>query len=142
MAWTYSCPKCQSVVNPDETVILVCGRGDWKFLIGLHPQPGNYTVYMPPGAELESGLRYDFYCPVCRKSLVSDEHHNLCSLIIWQGDTRRRVLFSRIAGERATYVVMDKSLEERHGADSVNYDKTLPHFRIADTPSGPRIVTK
>ena len=40
MSWTYGCPYCQSVVNPDETVILVAVQKQMKFLIGFHPAPG------------------------------------------------------------------------------------------------------
>jgi hypothetical protein len=121
MSWTYSCPFCGKVVNPDETVILIMERGADQVLIGFHPQPGNYTIYMPPGMELQRGEQWEFYCPLCRANLIAQEHENLCALVCWQGEIRRRVLFSSIVGERATYVVEEKAVHT-HGDDSHAYD--------------------
>jgi hypothetical protein len=121
MSWTYGCPFCGSVVNPDETVILVAAREGLQILMGFHPQPGNYTVYLPPGVELGQGERWDFYCPLCRQNLASAENEDLCELQLWQGDVRRRVMFSRVAGERATYIVMDENSDERHGEHAQKY---------------------
>ncbi len=130
MTWTYSCPLCGNIINPDETVILVANRGDSTILLGLHPQPGNYTMYIPPGCDLRMGDRWDFYCPVCRENLLSEEHENLCTLTIWQGDARRKLLFSRVFGERATYVVADKNLENSYGEHSKNYENTVPRYHL------------
>jgi hypothetical protein len=122
MSWTYSCPYCEKVVNPDETVILLAERGDEQTLLGFHPQPGNYTIYVPPGVTLSRGDEWEFSCPVCRANLRAPEHPNLCALTVWQGSERRRVLFSRIVGEQATYVVADQSVAEAHGGDVDAYD--------------------
>ncbi|MDD5308112.1 MAG: hypothetical protein PHU25_12390 [Deltaproteobacteria bacterium] len=122
MSWTYRCPHCKGVVNPDETVIVLAAREDKQILLGFHPKPGNYTLYLPPGEDLGEGERWDFYCPICRRSLASEEHENLCSLIIWQGDKRRRVLFSRVAGERATYVIEDRNVAETYGEHAASYE--------------------
>lgn len=141
MSWTYSCPYCQNVVNPDETVILIAGRSDVRILIGFHPQPGNYTIYLPPGCDLRAGDRWDFFCPVCQENLQSEEHENLCSLVVWQGAARRRILFSRVVGERATYITLDSNVEQKLGEHAGRYEQTLPRFRIEEGPDGPKIVT-
>jgi hypothetical protein len=125
MSWTYSCPYCESVVNPDETVILLGERGSTQCLMGFHPQPGNYTIYVPPGVDLAQGDKWDFLCPVCRANLRSYEHDHLCALVCWQGPKRRIVFFSRIVGERATYVVEDTSVDEKHGDHADAYNDTL-----------------
>ena len=122
MSWTYSCPHCEKVVNPDETVILVAERKDEQMLIGFHPQPGNYTIYVPPGVQLDRGDEWEFSCPLCRANLRAPEHPNLSTLVVWQGNERRRVLFSRIVGERATYVVQDRKVAETHGDAAKAYD--------------------
>jgi hypothetical protein len=125
MSWTYSCPKCHGVVNPDETVILIGVCPEYRFMIGFHPQPGNYTVYLPPGVDLVQGRRYEFVCPLCRANLGSPQHANLSMLEVWQGDHKRILLFSNIAGERATYIVKDESLEENHGDHADHYRGNL-----------------
>jgi len=123
------------VVNPDETVILVGLLGEVTLLFGFHPQPGNYTTYLAPGCDLRNSDRWEFYCPICRANLRADEHENLCELMIWQGDAMRKILFSRVVGERATYVVMDAatiSVEEAHGEHAKNYEHTLPRFNLEE----------
>jgi hypothetical protein len=126
MSWTYGCPHCNSVVNPDETVILVAVHDNMRFLIGFHPAPGNYTIYLPPGIQLDHGSQFRFLCPICQRDLQSAGHNNLSCLDVWQGDTRRKILFSNIAGEHATYVVKeDDVLIDRHGPHSDAYDEEL-----------------
>ena len=131
MSWTYSCPHCGQILNPDETVILIAHVDRRDVLIGFHPQPGNYTIYLPQGVDLKWGVGIDFYCPLCRTNLESRSHENFCELVIWQGRARRRILFSRIAGEHATYVVQEEpkakkaKVEERHGEHTDRYNITL-----------------
>jgi hypothetical protein len=129
MSWTYSCPYCDSVVNPDETVILLGERGSIQCLLGFHPQPGNYTIYVAPGIDMSRGDLWDFLCPICRANLRSEEHDNLCKLICWQGQKRRLVLFSRVVGEQATYTVEDQTVDEKHGTDADQYDDTLRRLK-------------
>jgi len=137
MSWTYSCPHCAQVLNPDETVILIGYINRQEVLVGFHPQPGNYTAYLPPGVELQHGTSYDFFCPLCRTNLESQSHENLCELVIWYGHERRRLLFSRNAGEHATYVVRatptpaapQEQIAERHGEHTGRYDNTLTFVR-------------
>jgi len=132
VSWTYSCPHCGQVLNPDETVILIGHIDRQDVLIGFHPQPGNYTVYLPPGVDLQYGRAADFFCPLCRTNLESQTHESFCELVIWQGQQRRRIMFSRIAGEHATYILREEpaekkapQLEERHGEHTDRYEITL-----------------
>ncbi len=122
MAWTYSCPHCGNVVNPDETVILLAILGESQMLVGLHPQPGNYTTYLPPGVQINVGDKWNFYCPLCRADLTDQEYNDLCALILHEGKTGRRVLFSKISGQRATYLIKDEQLDEIHGEDAKKHD--------------------
>jgi len=41
-----------------------------------------------------------------------------------EGHTKRKVLFSRLYGEKATYVVDDEKLKRSHGDHSKIYDVT------------------
>lgn len=122
MAWTYSCPHCGNVVNPDETVTLIGILGEEQMLVGFHPKPGNYTTYLPPGVQVNVGERWSFYCPLCRADLTAEEYDNLVALILHDGAIGRRVLFSKIFGQRATYLIKDQQLDEIHGDDAKTYD--------------------
>ncbi len=71
MRWTYACPHCEAMLNPDETVVLIGECGPHRILIGFHPEPGNYRAFFPPEFELQEGSMWDFSCPVCDRSLVA-----------------------------------------------------------------------
>jgi hypothetical protein len=113
------------VLNPEETVVLIGAQGVRRMLMGFHPEPGNYEIIVPPGTVIEPGSRWDFFCPVCQKSLVTAENENLCALDLIEGETRHQVLFSRVAGEHATLVVADQRLAGEHGEHAATY---VHHF--------------
>ena len=121
MSWEYSCPKCKAMLNPDRSIILEMVRGDVDCLIGLHPQPGKYEVYLPPKVYTEDGTRWEFSCPMCKKSLTTVEDPNLCELELATGGESLHILFSCIAGEHATFVVHQDTLEDRYGQDAGRY---------------------
>ena len=125
MSWEYRCSKCGSMLNPGNMVTLVAINGGAQMLVGFHPDPGNYDLYKPPEAEFEQGDAWDFFCPVCHTNLKSDTHENLCELIQIEEGVHKRLFFSRIAGERATYVVRDEIGIEKHGDHADRYDDTI-----------------
>ena len=114
MRWSYSCPHCQGVLNRDETILLHGKCGAEEIIIGLHPMPGNYRISMPRDYEFEPGSRWEFSCPSCRESLISDVSPDLCCIDMVTKKVRHRVYFSRIAGEHATFVISAEGIE-RHG---------------------------
>ena len=129
MSWDYCCPRCKTALNPDRSVILAAAHGDTRVLIGFHPKPGNYEVYLPPNVRTEEGSRWDFYCPVCQANLTAAEDDNLCELELWADKKPLRLFFSRVAGEHATFVVHEDTLSEKHGDDSVHYDPLWAHLK-------------
>jgi hypothetical protein len=123
MSWTYSCPRCGAMLNPDETVVLIGEHAGTRVLVGFHPEPGNYKAYMPPGAEANDGSRWEFFCPLCRASLVTELSTELCALDMLARGVAHRVYFSRTAGDHATFVVSAEGIErlgedvERHSLE-------------------------
>jgi hypothetical protein len=107
MRWTYSCPKCSGMLNPGDTIILVASREHNRHLIAFHPEPGNYEIHIPPGAQMQEGTTWDFMCPICHETLTTEPGSNLCAVCLQDGDTHSKVLFSRIAGEQMTFVAAD-----------------------------------
>jgi len=129
MHWTYSCPVCGSPLNPGEWVVLCAEREGHRFLAGFHPQPGNYEVELPPGEEMPVGSVWDFYCPVCERSLTSELSDELCALDVRMAGESHRVYFSRIAGEEATFVVTAEGLLKDYGIHTDRYLEHMVHTK-------------
>lgn len=128
MNWTYSCPHCRAVLNPDESIMLLAQRDERCFLVGFHPQPGNYEVYLPPDVEMPPGSRWSFACPVCRQALTSELSDELCALDMTSGGDPHRVYFSRVTGEQATFVVTAEGLLTDHGIHTDRHLERLVHL--------------
>lgn len=129
MRWTYSCPHCDATLNPEESIVLRAERNGRRMLVGLHPQPGNYEVELPPGKTMAAGTRWDFSCPVCDHTLVSELSDDLCAIDMCSHDERHRVYFSRIAGEEATFVVSAEGMLTDHGIHTDQYLEHLVHLK-------------
>ncbi|MCU0662900.1 MAG: hypothetical protein MUC50_11320 [Myxococcota bacterium] len=121
MIHVYACPKCQSILSPGERIVLVGSSGGERVLVAFHPQPGNYEVWVPPGVELKQGALWSFFCPLCCTDLRSPDNDKLCALEVITNDRPRQALFSRIAGEQATFIVTPTAIEHRHGPDADLY---------------------
>ncbi len=123
MRWTYSCPHCEAMLNPDETIILIGSGGAGRMMVGFHPEPGNYRAYFPPGFALEVGVEWHFFCPVCSQSLEAEIAPRLCAVDMVSAGSRHRIFFSRTAGEKATFVITAEGVEkfgshvERHSLE-------------------------
>jgi len=115
MHWNYRCPECRAMLNPDRTIILVAVSEGKRVLVGFHPEPGNYEIYLPPGTATHPGSRWDFSCPVCNASLATPDNDNLCALVLEDEGGPQRVLFSRVAGEQVTLVVGRRGVVREHG---------------------------
>ena len=117
MRWTYACPHCAAMLNPDETIVLIGECGPHRVLMGFHPEPGNYQGYLPPGLELQEGSMWDFSCPVCARSLATDLAPELCALDMSTQGVRHRLYFSLTAAEHATFVITAEGIQ-KHGSDA------------------------
>ena len=122
MSWEYSCPKCQAMLNPGCAIILTAYHDDKRFLIGMHPQPGKYEIFLPPKELCEDGEKWEFYCPLCQDTLRTKEDANFCELGLMVDGETLRILFSRVAGEHATFILHEDLVKERHGKDADLYD--------------------
>ena len=97
--------------------------------VGLHPQPGNYEVYLPPEVEIAAGTRWSFGCPVCRQELTTELSEDLCALDMHTGGDAHRMYFSRVAGERATFMVTAEGLLSDFGVHADQYLEHLVHLK-------------
>ena len=121
MSWEYSCPRCRASLNPARTIVLKMSRDDVTCLIGMHPQPGKYEIYLPPNVTTEDGTAWDFSCPLCSEALMTEHEPNLCELDLTVDDHKVKILFSRIAGEHATFLCPEDRPCEEYGEDAERY---------------------
>lgn len=121
----YGCPKCGATLNPAGSIILLGSHEGERILIGFHPDPGNYEVYVQPETEIGEGQRWDLLCPVCHESLESPDIEDFCALDLFEEGRRRKLLFSRIRGRRATFVATDEGVQEEYGEHAAEY---TPHL--------------
>lgn len=121
MSWEYCCPKCKAMLNPGRDIILAAQHEETRVLIGLHPTPGKYEVYLPPRVAAEDGTKWGFSCPMCQSDLVTEEDDSLCELELSVDGKPVRILFSRIASEHATFIVHEGTPREEFGKDAVRY---------------------
>ena len=62
---------------------------------------------------------------MCRADLRTDEDENLCELVLRIEGEPLRILFSRVAGEHATFIMHGREVRERYGEDSPRYDQLV-----------------
>jgi hypothetical protein len=127
MGRSYHCPHCHRVLNPGTKVVLVIDNNGERELILLSPELGDYTVVYPLSFTPELGRLYTFRCPVCQRDLTSSLNANLVELEAETDDlSTERVAFSRIYGERATFVGSGPDHVTLYGDHAVRYD--APNF--------------
>ena len=123
----YHCPHCDKVLNPGTKVVLVIDHKGERELILLSPDLGDYTVFYPLSFEPELGRKYIFRCPVCQTDLTSSINDNLVELEAETDDGRsEKVGFSRVYGERATFVGSGPEHVTLYGDHATRYDS--PNF--------------
>ena len=116
------------MLNPDGNIILTGIHGENKLLVSFHPEPGNYEVHLPPTEDIGQGSEWSFVCPVCHENLTTNDNEKLCSLNLNEDGETKQVLFSRIAGEKATFVV-SRTETKALGPHANNYDEYLMHVK-------------
>mgnify|MGYP006291422875 CR=1 FL=1 len=120
----YHCPRCGTRLNPNVKIILKAEIGDRRGLLLLSPQPGNYQIIASESLRPVEGEMTDLFCPMCQVNLVSEVDDHLAELAYKtdQGG-EGRVVFSRVFGEHATYVLNEESVRsygENAGAYSAS----------------------
>jgi len=127
MSRNYRCPHCQKTLNPGTKVVLLIDNDEDRELVLLSPKLGDYAVVYPLSFEPELGTRYTMRCPVCHFSLTSRINENLVELEAETLDGRNeKVGFSRIYGERATFVGSGPDHVTLYGDHATRYD--APNF--------------
>ena len=107
----YICPKCDGLLRVGDNIIFMA-RNKWKKrgLILLHCEIGNYTSHKNPDFQVDMGERVEFSCPLCNKSLTADIDKNLTHILLKQDNKLYDIYFSKIKGEKSTYVINEEGV--------------------------------
>jgi hypothetical protein len=119
-----SCPSCGTHLNPREDLVLAAVNRGQKALLLLHPEPGNYRMAISHGFPLEKGDVVELFCPLCQADLKSPLDPTLVQLdsTSREGDEKGFVVFSRVFGDHATFVVTRGSVSS-YGENAKAYEK-------------------
>ena len=127
MEFDYKCPKCKSLLNIGNKIVFsVKVKSENKGLIMFDKELGNYQVKKHDLIQYKKGEMVGFYCPICHENLAAnDVNANLARVLMVDDDGDEHiVLFSKIAGEQATYKLSGSELKA-FGEDKHKY---MNHF--------------
>lgn len=130
MNYNYFCPMCKGQLRIEDNLVFAAkSRDNKKGLIFLNPELGNYTTKKHPLFDIHEGEEYNFYCPICQAKLNSKENNKLVKINMTDEDNNEfEIYFSGIAGEKCTYKMRDKEMEQL-GPDAEKYHK---YFDLAE----------
>jgi len=122
----FTCPHCDSVLNPNVKIVLVATYRKRRGMILLSPQPGNYRFICDESVEtgLKPGAKVRFSCPVCAADLTSPANDKFAELHMGHhGQEPMKVEFSRVFGTHAT-IVIDGEEVTTYGEDVETFGNT------------------
>lgn len=126
MSMKYLCPECRTRLSTHGVVILTGERENdaARSLFVFDARPGQFDfVVVDDEITIKPGGRWTFYCPVCRADLTTKFNKRLARVELVDGEHVRRVVFSKVANEQATFVLGGDEIEA-HGKDSTEYLET------------------
>lgn len=121
MAKDYFCPICKGQLRVKNSILLSAkSKKNEKGLIFLNPEIGKYSITTHSDFQIHDGEEYTFFCPICHAILNREENPHLVKIHMKDEDEDFEVYFSSLAGEKCTYKISDKSIEQI-GPDSGHY---------------------
>ncbi|MCK4662002.1 MAG: hypothetical protein KAT68_04010 [Bacteroidales bacterium] len=123
MAKEYLCPICKGQLRVKNSILLSAkSKHNEKGLIYLNSEIGNYSITTHPDFQIREGEEYTFYCPICHATLNYEKNPHLVKINMRDGEKDFEIFFSSLAGEKCTYKISDKSIEQI-GSDTYRYKK-------------------
>jgi len=108
----FYCPQCKAHLNPGTKIIMRFGVRGKTGLILFSPTVGDYASILPEGVEFRDGERVDFFCPVCQAGFASASDARLGEVLLSRDDDDMvRIGFSRVYGEKATFVISSDAVQ-------------------------------
>jgi len=126
MSNNYYCPICRCNLNIASSLVFSAKSPDnEKGLVFLDTELGNYSKTTHPDFELQEGVEYKFYCPVCHAKLNKQDNPNLVKVHMTDSEgIEYEINLSNIIGEHCTYKIEEKGFEA-FGPDADRYRKYL-----------------
>lgn len=128
----FHCPICHSQLYVNERIILSAKTDSGqRGLILLTADLGDYRALKHPEFKINVGEHVDFYCPVCHGDLmVEKDKKKYTRIMMLEVGEEFEVLFSQMAGERATYVVGEKTTHSfgKDAEENTNFWGAAPSY--------------
>lgn len=116
----YFCPECKGILNPTQGITLLGQREKQRGLFVFDPQPGVYDYRIDTTLKIDPGEVWDFFCPICHVDLKTHFDSRLSHLRLSDEGAEFVVLFSKVANERATFLLSPERIEA-YGHDFTSY---------------------
>lgn len=124
----YLCPECHGHLKVgDYIILLVKNHEKERGLLLFHPEIGNYSSIKHPSYKIDKDEILEFCCPLCHTCLVSDFDDRLSHLILKEENKDFDIYFSRIAGEKSTYIVNGDTVTA-----SGEHSNRYTYFKMSD----------
>lgn len=119
----YQCPKCPGHLNVGDSLIFATEtQRKHKGLIILNPKIGQYSYKHHEDYSLSKGEKVEFKCPLCQADLTSkNPEYAMINMVSKEDNSHYEIYFSKIAGNKSTYVVADDKYEA-FGEDAMDFD--------------------
>jgi hypothetical protein len=121
----YLCPHCRSYLRVWNNIIFIVKSEsrNLRCILLLNPELGNYDMIQHSSFECIKGDPFIFICPVCHADLTAVEVNSNFVKIIMIDENNKEfdVYFSRICGERSTFLIQEDDILEKYGEDSSSY---------------------
>lgn len=113
MEKSFHCPFCHGQLFVNERILLsACTDSGRRGLILLTADLGDYRAMKHPDFKILEGEHVDFFCPICNSNLIVEKSgKKFTHIMMLEAGEECEVLFSQIAGEKATYVIGEKSFK-------------------------------
>lgn len=132
MEKNFHCPYCHGQLHVNERIIFSARtENHQRGLILLTPEPGDYRALKHPDFHIREGEHLDFYCPICHSNLMVKKGNKMFTRVMMLDVGEEfEVLFSQIAGEKATYVVGEKTLQAfgEDADENTNFWGATPNY--------------
>ena len=110
----YLCPYCKGKLNVNKNIVFSVHTKSQKVgLIFLSPELGDYKTVTHPSFEIKEGEHLDIFCPICHANLQAIEIDENLAKVMMVDESQKvyEIVFSEIAGEHATYKLVDHMIE-------------------------------